>query len=318
MAKRRMGIIAFLFCLCLCLMPCDAYAASTADAAEFIDTDSSCSLTLKYHYADKNFEALDIKLYQVASVSADFQYSLCAPFLSSGLELNGVQTQTEWDVIRSTLESHILANQTEATQSAATNEAGQLSFEGLKPGLYLVSGVDVVEKDWSYIFDSALIALPGLGTDGVWQYELTVTSKSEAIPNIGGDGETEYRVLKLWKGDRYHSRPKSIEVEIFKDGESYKTVTLSEENNWSYSWTSQDEHANWMVVERYISEGYTVTVDKRETTFTVTNSYLPDPFEPTPPPKTGDSSNLLLYLGLMYTSGAALILLGVFSKRKRV
>ena len=320
MAKRRLGLIALLFCLCLCLMPCDAHAASYADAKELIDPAKDCRLSLIYSHESKAFKDLAIKLYKVASISADFEYSLTAPFQASGLELNGVQTQTEWKTITSTLEAHILANKLEASYRGTTDAAGALSFTGLKPGLYLVSAVEVAEDDYSYIFDTTLIALPGLGDDGLWKYEPDpVKPKPGVLPPIGGDSKTEYSVLKLWKGDRYHSRPKSVGIEIYKDGEIYKSVTLSAENDWSYTWDTDDSRADWMVVERDIPVGYTVTVDERETTFVVTNSRIPDPYKPPhAPPKTGDSSNILLYLGLMYASGAALILLGIFAKRKRV
>ena len=39
-----------------------------------------------------------------------------------------------------------------------------------------------IQNDWIYSFDSALVALPGLSADGLWQYEVAVTSKSKAIP----------------------------------------------------------------------------------------------------------------------------------------
>ena len=320
MAKRRLGIIVVMLCLSLCLLPCVTLAASTADAKEQISTDNECSLTVSYLCGETAFSDQSVKLYKVAEVSSDYQYSLASNFEHTGLILNGIQTNSEWNVIRSTLETQILANGVEPSLTAETNDSGSVCFSGLKPGLYLTSSVEVSKDGYTYFFDSALVALPGVDTDGVWQYQIAITAKPEILPPIGSDEITEYKVLKLWKGDETRSdRPQSVEVEIFCNGTSMETVILSEENHWSYVWTSNLADASWNVVERNIPEGYTMTVEERDTTFVVTNTLIPD--DPTPPPatppKTGDTSNTLLYAVLMLVSGAILIILGIAGKRNR-
>ena len=73
-----------------------------------------------------------------------------------------------------------------------------------------------------------LIALPGIEPDGRWQYQVSVNAKGEVLPPVDPDEEAELKVLKLWRGDEgRNDRPKSIEVEIFCNGSSYKTVILS-------------------------------------------------------------------------------------------
>jgi hypothetical protein len=99
-------------------MPCRVHAASTADAKEMISPERSCTLTVSYHYEGTTFAGLPVKLYNIADVSADFQYSLTAPFQSSGLVLNGVRSASEWNVIRSTLE----AARRDAAQGMVTAE----------------------------------------------------------------------------------------------------------------------------------------------------------------------------------------------------
>lgn len=319
MAARRMGIIVFLLCVCLCLTPVSAQAVSTTGAAAPIATEKDCSLTIHYRSEGTGFSAIPVKLYKVAEVSGDFQYSLTAPFAATGLVLNGIQSNSEWNAIRSTLEACILANGIEPTQTAETDASGQAAFQQLRPGLYLVSAVHVVQDSLRCSFGSALIALPGLGEDGVWQYQVEVAAKPEILPPEP-DEEIQLKVLKLWKGDAGKTvRPTTIDVEIFCNGISYQTVTLSEENNWSYTWTALDDGAVWVVVERNVPAGYTMTVEERTTTFVLTNTWNPDT-PVTPPidtPETGDSSNILLYTTLMYTSGAMLIILGIRGKRRR-
>ena len=316
MAKRRVAVIVFLLCLCLSWLPCYAQAASTADAKEPISPDKDCSLTIAYRYDGQSFSNHPVRLYKIADVSADFQYTLTAPFANSGLILNGVRSVSEWNVIRSTLETHILTYDVDADLTGVTDQDGQVCFQALKPGLYLAITEQVIQHDWIYAFDSALVALPGLGADGLWQYEVAVTSKSKAIPRAETDEEIEFKVLKLWKGDKGRSdRPQSIEVEIFRDGVSYQTVILSEENHWTFSWLAKDDGATWKVVERNVPTGYTMMVEERETSFVLTNTRPPDKPDI---PQTGDTSNIMLYFVLMNVSGIMLIILGIAGKRKRV
>ena len=313
MAARRMAIICLLVCLCLCWLPGKAGALSTADAMEPVSPEKPCSLILSYTCNGIAFENLPVKLYRVASVSADAQYTLTPQFQSSGLEINGIQTSGEWDVIRSSLEAHILSAGIAPDDVSATDADGQACFSDLMPGLYLVAAVHTEQEGWYYSFRSALIALPGLDESGLWLYDIAAAPKLEILPPTEPD-ELQFQVLKLWKDEGHeNSRPESIEVEIFRNGESYEIVTLSQENNWTYRWTAPADGAQWMVVERNIPEGYTVTVESRSTTFILTNSIPKDPTPDTP--QTGDSTNILSAVVLLNLSGMGLILLGMFRKR---
>lgn len=312
MAKRRIGILAALLCLCICWVSCCALAASTADAKEPISPDTPCALTIRYCCDGAAFADVSVKLYKVAAISADFQYTPTPSFSDTGLILNGIQTTDEWNVIRSTLESYILGSSVASDCTAVTDAHGQASFSALLPGLYLA----VAENpNQGCTFDPALISLPGLGEDGLWQYEIAVAAKPRIVPN-----ETvQLQVLKLWQGDEGRAdRPQSVRVEIFRNGVSYETVTLSQANNWSYSWQALDDGTSWMVVERDIPAGYTVTVTQRETAFVLTNTRLSDTPGTNDSPQTGDTSRILLATVLMYLSGIMLILLGIAGKRKRL
>ena len=320
MINRKIGIVVFLLCLCFHLIPHQAMAASTSDAVEPIIPENECSLTISYCYAETAFSDIEVKLYRIAQVSADFKYTLTQPFEASGLILDGIRTAGEWNVIRSTLEAHILAYNIAPEFAVVTNEDGQVSFETLETGMYLAIVSQAEQDDLHYRFDSALIALPGLGPDGRWQYQVSVNAKGEVLPPVDPDEEVELKVLKLWRGDEGRTeRPKSIEVEIFRDGSSYKTVILSEENHWAYTWTAKDDGSSWTVVERNVPQGYTVTVEERQSTFVLTNTWTPtDPDDPGRPPQTGDTSNILLYVLLMVGSGSMLIILGITGKKSRV
>ncbi len=318
MAKRRMGIIAFILCVCLYIIPFQAQAASTADAKEPISTDRNCSLTISCCSNGIAFSELPVNLYKIADVSADYQYTLTQSYEKSNLILNGIQTLGEWNVIRSTLEAYILANEVTADFNAVTDFEGKACFDELKPGLYLSITERIIQDETTYVFDSALIALPGLGADGLWQYHVDVASKSSIIPPSEKDEEIELKVLKLWKGDNGASaRPTTIEVEIFCNGTSYQTVILSEDNHWTYTWSAKDDGSDWKVVERNVPKGYTMTIEERETSFVLTNTLTSDN-PPPPPPQTGDTLNIMLWVILMIVFGSMLIILGITGKRNRV
>ena len=337
MAKRRMGIFGFLMCVCLCLAPCCARAASTANAAEPISPERACTLTVSYVYEGTALSDLPVNLYKIADVSADYQYTLTSSFLSSGLALNGIQTNAEWNVVRSTLEAHIVANGISSDMAAVTDQNGRICFASLKPGLYLaVPGIGT-SGELQCAFESALIAVPGLGADERWQYQIAVTAKGTPIPPADTTPDISYKILKLWKGDSGNSsRPPEIEVEIFRNGESYRTVILSNSNHWSYTWSAKDDGTNWMVVERNVPSGYTATLEKRAATFILTNTLTPDtpptpntpPTPDTPPPstpstedklpQTGYTSTIMLSAMLMYAAGIFLVLMGIIQKKKYV
>ena len=321
MAKRRMGILAILLCLCLCLcwLPAKVWATSTADATEMIRPDSRCTLSVFYGYGDLSFDGVSVNLYKIADVSADFQYTLTPSFADSGVLLNGVQTAGEWSQIRATLESHVLANEILPTLVDTTDHLGRAAFTDLETGMYLAIAENVLQDDWIYTFDPALIPLPALGADGTWNYTVEVASKSQGIPPIEPDEQLELSVVKLWKGDSgYKGRPQSVEVELFRNGVSYQTVTLSQANQWSYTWTEQDAGAKWMVVERNVPQGYQSALTQRGTNFVLTNTLDPDIPPQSNRPATGDTANPLLYTMLLYLSGIMLIFLGIYRKRKGV
>ena len=360
MAERRMAIIRCLFCLCLCfcLLTGQGMTASKAWAAESVSPQNPCTITLIYAHDGTAVSGVPVKLYRIADMTAGYRYALTSVFSASGLQLNGITSAGEWDVICSTLESYILSKGIAADYAAFSDQNGVVSFQNLTQGLYLAQGGRTAQGGLIYTFESALISVPGRGDDGGLQYQVTAVPKSQAAIPPGPDDpppvkEEEYKILKLWKGDaEKDGRPANIEVELFCDGELYETVVLSEDNQWSYNWKTK-EGSSWTAAERNIPEGYIVTVGTRENTIILTNTLIPEnpPKEPSdedpeipdeitdvpseetpgaskeeePPentsetsrPKTGDTSNILLYAILMYVSGSILILLGIAGKRKK-
>ena len=316
MAARRIGIIAFLICFCICLVPTSALVASSANEINQIDANQKCSLTLYYGYGETPFSAVNVKLYKVANVSSGYKYTPTSSFAPLYVTLNGIKSTSEWNALRSTLEMVIIAKNITPNFTLVTNEQGYACFENLETGLYFAVAETATLPDENCYFSSALVVLPGLDQNGNPQYHQTVKAKTEVLPPIDPDEKTELKVIKLWKDDSLEDiRPESVEIEIFHQNESYITVTLSAENNWSYSWTIDDDPANWSAIEKEVPSGYTMTVEKSGNSFVVTNTYSSD--DPVKPPQTGDTANILLYVIIMILSGSGLIFLGLMGKRNR-
>ncbi len=318
MAERRVAIIAFLVAFIIAVLPFGVNAANTSDAKEPVSTDKECSLTLFYSNGRNLFSELPVRIYKIAEVSSDCRFTLTPSFESTKLILNGIRAANEWNVVRYTLETHIITSSVEPDYTAITDSEGKISLAGLSVGLYLAVADQTVTNESVYIFDSALAMLPGLNSEGFWEYNVDIVPKSAVVPPVEPDEETELRITKLWNNDNgKNTRPKSIEVEIFKNGESYLTARLSEETMWSFSWTAKDDGSDWRVSERSVPSDYAVTVEKRENTFVLTNTFISfDPEDPVTPP-TGDTANIMFYIIIMIISGIALTVLGIAGMKKR-
>lgn len=168
-----------------------------------------------------------------------------------------------------------------------------------------------------------------------------VTNSYSAPPTT-----TFVSVNKVWNDDNNADtkRPESISVQLLKNGEIYDTRALSAVTGWRTGWYGLERGYTWTVKE-VVPEGYISEVTGTDTSFTITNTYIPEhqPLPPTeiddqdPPtgnkeindplydlddgdvpqdylevgdpdvPKTDDGSNVNIWLLIALLSGAALI-----------
>lgn len=307
MVKR---IFALMLALCLAMLPCAANALSTADATEKLSLTQDCSVTAVYGSDGEVFSAAQVKLYKIADITDELQYVYTDDFAPCDISINGIQSNSEWNVRRTTFESHIAANGITPYAVDVTDDNGAISFPGLRPGLYMLSAVTAEKNGMRYYFDTALVALPGIDADTrKWSYDVQLTPKPDI--DIDDNGDVHYQVVKLWKGDSSGSRPKSITIDILRNGVVMKTVELSNEHGWSYTWSAENDGAEWTVAEKNVPSGYKALVEKHSTTFVVTNS-----IKSTDVPKTGDTANIALYIVLLCGAGIALVLIGVAARRR--
>lgn len=315
MSKRiQKCICVFLVLLTVVSLTAAANAGTTAQAKTPVDENKECSLSVTYSSHGLVFENLDVKLYKVAEMSSDYKYTLCGGFEKYRVELNGVKESTEWQEINQTLNGYITADDVKPTAEQKTNEKGKVVFGGLSCGMYLVSEEKVTKDSSEYTFESFMVSLPSVNEDGTWNYNVSAEPKADKkTPENPTKDKIKYTVVKTWKDiGNTDKRPQSIKVEIFKDGKTQKTETLSSKNDWSYTWETENDGSKWTVVERDVPTGYTVSVTQKGKSFSVVNRYPGSSGNP----KTGDSTKMTLYIILMGAAGAALIAVGVINRKR--
>ena len=100
----------------------------------------------------------------------------------------------------------------------------------------------------------------------------------------------EVKVTKVWddSDNQDGKRPDDVTVNLLADGRIIDTVTLSEENSWTYTWTNLDKYngegaIDYTVTEEAVAK-YTTSITKANDgtfTYTVTNSHETEETEAT-------------------------------------
>ncbi len=173
------------------------------------------------------------------------------------------------------------------TAELSSDNGWTTTFEGLpqhKDGDLNTDSVYTVEEDEVPGYTTTVT---GDATDG-----FTVTNK--VIP----DTTTSVKVTKAWDDgdDVQGKRPDSVTVTLLRDGESYATVELNDDNDWTYTFEDLPVHQVGSLDEASI---YTVSEDQADSYqkpvitgdaasgFTITNTVVPvTPTPPTPTPQT--------------------------------
>ena len=303
--------IAMLICfLTLCV---GLFSPLCVQAATPLDPDAEASLTLHYQKEGQAFADISVSIYRVAAAFENGTFALVAPFSSYPVNIYGITKQEQWQSTADTLAAYIAAYQVVPDYTVVTDKEGTAAFSQLKTGLYLVDEVVADNDSGTYVFNRFMVYLPTLQEDDTFAYD--IEAKPKCVNYVP---KTEYRVTKLWQDEGYQEdRPQQVVVDIYKNGELQETQTLNADNLWSFAWyVSEDDHGEWSVIERTVSENYTVSLWENGGTFSILNTHksLADSPES---PDTGHTTNWIFWILLSCVSGGMLIVLGVYGRRKR-
>ena len=186
---------------------------------------------------------------------------------------------------------HLYADGTDTGKSATLNAANQWQYTFANLEQY---------KDGKAINYT-------IKEDSIAGYETKVTGdmKGYIVTNTNTEKLT-IPVEKKWIG----KEAAQVDVKLLVDGEEKETLTLNAANQWKgefknlYKYDQTDGHEIQYTVKEVTVEGYTSAISgTAQTGFTITNTKNPVP--PTTP-KTGDNSNLSLYIGVAVVALAIL------------
>ena len=120
--------------------------------------------------------------------------------------------------------------------------------------------------------------------NAVQNYTTTYSEDTFTITNTHTPETTSVTVRKTWNdnNDQDRMRPDSVSVSLSNGVTAVNTQTLSNANNWTYTFTNLPKYSNgtlipYTVVENNVPEGYTAEVTGSiETGFTITNAHIPN------------------------------------------
>lgn len=172
--------------------------------------------------------------------------------------------------------------------------------ESIKVQLYkngntkVYDAVELSEKNnWSYTWEELptmennediIYAVDEVEIPAGYEKEVTNKETKFIITNTHVPDVTKISVEKVWddNNDQDGIRPTTIKVQLYADGKaSGRTVELSENNNWKYTWNNLSkqkagEDIVYTVDEVEIPDGYIKTVTSKGTAFTITNTHTPE------------------------------------------
>ena len=114
-----------------------------------------------------------------------------------------------------------------------------------------------------------------------WSTPITLVRDADPIPVP----TKTIRVSKVWVTDDGGTPAESVDVQILKNGEAYKVVTLSDANGWNYSEAVIDDGAKYTAQEVTSVDGFVSSVTEDGDTITITNDDVKKPDKPDKPDK---------------------------------
>lgn len=278
---------ALLLALCL-LLPWCGVSAADGDSREY------GSFSATFNAGAAPLRGAEITLYRVADVEFNRDqtlYHYTEDYAGCNVALDKLgQTDGAEQMLRYIEEQGLTGI------SGMTDEEGRVHFSQVPFGLYLVAQTnEVAYFSKSSPFFSCIPYLEG----GQICYDV------DATPKVSVEILIDLTVRKVWNDDG-SGRPDQIQVALSRGGQLVDTATLSEENQWSYTWSAVPKRDDWSVEEVDVPANYTPSYRREGNTFIVENT-----------PKLVQTGQLKWPVPVLACAGSALLLLGLGLRRKK-
>lgn len=226
------------------------------------------SLTLICRTDDVILTGLHWDLYRVGSrIGPDFV--LDGDFSDYQVDLTDFSAEGMSNAAK-TLENYADVDGISPLSSGETGADGLMKFENLVPGLYLLTGTNLKIGTTTYVPSTLLLEIDNSGQS------VDLNAYPKIIYRIDSSEVVFYTVKKIWRTEDEQpvETTTPITVEIYCNNELYETITLSDENDWTYEWEGESDD-EWRVKEVNIPDNCTVVYDSNETQFAIVNTVSP-------------------------------------------
>ena len=267
-----------------------------------IDTSRQGSLTIAHISVDEEKMAGVVShIYLVATIDENGKYTITdefkglfsnQDFFNNEFNYDSWKSCVDYDNITDSdkLLDYIDQNSIAPTAESISDADGNTCYTGLTLGVYYVQSDKVKNEDYIHSFANFVYPVPLLEYDDnagkiVANYTPSVLPKKSKAENT----DVHCHVRKVWNDSgNTDKRPSSVTFNIYSNGVLMETVTLSDENDWSFEWSEDGDHT-YTIEEVSPGNGYTSSMvvyqDGHHFYYTCTNTYN----SPTPPPDTPDT-----------------------------
>ena len=263
-----------------------------------------CSMTLTYAIQDAEKKIVpctdaQLAIYRIGDYNGGEEIRLLSAYESSGIESFPVdlpkgdnEAVEQRQRVCSSVEPIILRDKIEPTAVGTVDEDGHVRFEGLAAGAYLIRGYgkDFYYKDHYYEPVTCLLIVPWhimqtalSEVKDRWVYDIEAFLKYLEFDT----SKAEVKVVKKWddNNNRDGKRPASVQFNLYCDDSLFETVSLSEKDGWTKTWTGLEAGHRWRIAEvkvasyktEYNSVPFEIKVSSTVTcySFEIKNTYVP-------------------------------------------
>lgn len=244
------------------------------------------SLTVTFQKKDKTLiEGANFRVYDAFDVNGNLK----GKFANLGVTGNAY-TVKSLDDFAKTLSPY--TGDITAYKKGTTDQNGEIKFDNLPRGVYLVVGDAITKGDYTYTPMPFIINVPNSDNKGNLVKNVVSYVKYDEVESTK---RIDVSVKKVWDDKNYSKRPTSVKVQLLRDGKAYgDVVTLNNGNKWTHTWERLDASHKWEVREEEIPEGYKVTITPNNYEFTITNKgdfTTPPPSSSSTPSSSSPSSS---------------------------
>lgn len=296
-----------LLTMAMCLLLCVFVWPSAAYAFDPVDLTHPVSLTIYANDEEIPLAGVGFELHRVAALNEYAQFELLPAFSGFSGDINKMDTAADWAAAAEELKQFAAAVEPDA--AATSRDDGLVVFDGIEPGLYLVSGAPVEILPWAYTFTPFMVSIPTRDVNDEWLYDVFSDVKLEKQP-----AQTDIEVVKVWDDQGHESdRPNTIYVDLYRDGEQIDVAMLHAGNSWSHTFKNLPAAHEYTVKEREVPYWYTVSYEVINGVLVVRNSHCTDI---TPIPDIPATGQLWWPVPLLAGAGMLLVIAGWYVHRK--